>query len=434
MATPGSAAAVARPHCQKSENPAQMLCVTIRGKESPPCFFFEDFIMDFKQLSKLREQIDAVDTELLALFNRRASLSLEVGRLKAGTAPVFDPRRENELLDSLRLRNPGPLPEAHLRAIWREILSSSRALQRPPRVAYLGPEGTFSFFAGLEYLGHATLFEPCTDLHEVFHKVCNGTCDLGVVPLENSLQGTVGQSFDLFFKFDVVIKAEFSSRISHCLLSNADALSEVRTVYSHPQPLGQCGDWLRGHLPWSALVPVESTAAAAHRAAAEPGTAAIGQRRLADMTGLSLLAANIEDAPNNRTRFVLIAPRSGSGDATPTRPEHTVPQLAGPKAVKSSLLLTLPDRAGALSTVLNLLAENNINMRKVESRPMAGQRAEPRSMAGECWKYIFFVDVECDLLDAVYAPLVEHLRRTCTTFRILGSYPAAPDSAACAEE
>lgn len=380
--------------------------------------------MDFKQLKKLRDQIDAVDAELLVLFNRRAALSLEVGRLKAGAAPVFDPRREKELLDSLTLRNPGPLPEAHLRAFWREILSSSRALQRPPRVAYLGPEGTFSFFAGLEYLGRSTLFESCTDLHAIFQKVCDGTCALGVVPLENSLQGTVGQSFDLFFKFDVVIKAEFSSRISHCLLSNAGSLSEVRTVYSHPQPLGQCGAWLRAHVPTTVLAPAESTAAAAHRAAAEPGAAAVGHRRLADMTGLSILAANIEDAPDNRTRFVIIAPRSGSDKAIPSCPEHAGPQTASPEVIKSSLLLTLPDRAGALSAVLNLLAENNINMRKLESRPMAGQ----------CWKYVFFVDVECDLKDAAHAPLVEQLRRTCTTFRILGSYPAAPDSAACAEE
>ena len=170
-----------------------------------------------QRLTAIRGEIDSVDQELLALFNRRAALSLEVGRIKAGDPGiVFKPLREREVLDGLARKNDGPLPEEHLRAIWREIFSSSRALQRPQNVAYLGPEGTFSYFAGVEYLGHAASFHPCNDLPQVFADVHSGRCELGVVPLENSLQGTVGVSFDLFLKYDVHIQAELFSPISHC--------------------------------------------------------------------------------------------------------------------------------------------------------------------------------------------------------------------------
>ena len=182
-----------------------------------------------RRLAAIRGEIDSVDQELLALFNRRAALSLEVGRIKAGDPGiVFKPLREREVLDGLARRNGGPLPEDHLRAIWREIFSSSRALQRPQNVAYLGPEGTFSYFAGVEYLGHAASFHPCNDLPQVFADVHSGRCELGVVPLENSLQGTVGVSFDLFLKYDVHIQAELFSPISHCLLSHAASLADVR--------------------------------------------------------------------------------------------------------------------------------------------------------------------------------------------------------------
>lgn len=368
-----------------------------------------------ERLAAIRREIDATDTELLGILNRRAALSLEVGRIKAGEPGIiFKPLREKEVLDNLVARNPGPLPEDHLRAVWREILSSSRALQRPQNVAYLGPEGTFSYFAGVEYLGHAAHFRPCSDIARVFEEVAGGQCELGVVPLENSLQGTVGVSFDLFLRHDVYIQAELFSRISHCLLSNAPSLAHVRTVYSHPQPLAQCGGWLRTHLPGAALIPVESTAAAARRAAGQEDAAAIGHSRLADIAGLSVLARRIEDEPGNWTRFVIIGPGNSrsaraAGPQPGPRPGHT-------GADKTSLLFTTADRAGALSRVLDLLADNGVNMRKLESRPMRGQ----------CWKYVFFADVESDLEDAGYEPLMEELREACTSFRILGSYPTGP--------
>ena len=362
------------------------------------------------RLAEIRARIEEVDSRLLPLLNERAALSLEVGRIKAhDPGIIFKPLREREVLDNLARQNTGPLPDGHLRAIWSEILSSSRALQRPQHVAYLGPEGTFSYFAGVEYLGHSAIFHPCNDLAQVFEEVAGGQCELGVVPLENSLQGTVGVSFDLFLSHDVHIQAELFSRISHCLLSNAASLAEVRTVYSHPQPLAQCGGWLRAHLPNAALVPVESTAAAARRAQGEPGAAAIGNGRLADLAGLAILARRIEDQAGNWTRFVIIGPQAaraqlGGAMRTPV-PGHT-------GADKTSLLFTLPDKAGTLSAVLDLLARYRINMRKLESRPLRGQ----------CWKYVFFADVESDLEAPQYAELLEKLHEV----RILGCYPTGP--------
>ncbi|MDR1776808.1 MAG: prephenate dehydratase [Desulfovibrio sp.] len=356
-----------------------------------------------RRLEAIRKEIDAADAALLELLNRRSALSLEVGEIKKGLGPgVFKPLRERDVLENLLRRNPGPLPDEHLRAVWREIFSSSRALQRPQSVAYLGPEGTFSYFAGVEYLGHAARFQPCGAIAEIFEEVSSGRCDLGVVPLENSLQGTVGVSFDLFLNHAVFIQAELFSRISHCLLSNAPTLTAVRTIYSHPQPLAQCGGWLRAHLSKAELVPVESTAAAAQSAVGVQGAAAIGHRKLADMLGLGILARRIEDMSDNWTRFVIIGPRAtvapaGDGD-------------------KTSLLFTLPDRAGALSSVLSLLADEGINMRKLESRPLRGQ----------CWRYVFFADVESDLTARRYVPLCERLLETCTSFRILGAYAAGP--------
>ncbi|MBD5608088.1 MAG: prephenate dehydratase [Desulfovibrio sp.] len=361
-----------------------------------------------ERLDVIRGEIDRIDRELLNLFNERAALSLEVGKIKADEkSPIFKPLREKEMMDKLAGANPGPLPDDHLRSIWREILSSSRALQRPQNVAYLGPEGTFSYFAGLEYLGRSAKFHPCKDIAGIFEKVTSGECELGVVPLENSLQGAVGVSFDLFLKHDAVIEAELYSRISHCLLSNANSLAEIDTVFSHPQPLAQCGTWLRTHLPNAVLSPVESTAAAAERAASTPRSAAIGNCRLAAMAGLDILARGIEDSPGNWTRFVIIAPASRGAGKNKGRREG---------AEKTSILFTLADKPGTLSTILDLLAKNQVNMRKLESRPMRGQP----------WRYVFFCDVESDLNDPRHEKLARELGEQCNNFRILGCYPMGP--------
>ncbi len=355
-----------------------------------------------ERLKVLRDKIDEIDGRLVALLNARATVSVEVGTLKAGaTEPVFKPFREKEVLDKLKKRNSGPMPDGHLEAVYREILSSSRRLQRPDRVVYLGPEGTFSFFAGLEYLGHQADMVPKEDFEGVFKSVTLGEAELGVIPLENSLQGTVGQCVDLFLRYPVYILAELYFRVSHCLLGRATSLHDIHEVHSHPKALDQCGIWLKSNLGRAKTVPVESTAAAARKAAgAGAAIAAVGNARLAEMCGLSILADRIEDLPDNWTRFLIIGPNPpGPGNRD-----------------KTSVLFSTPDRPGALANILNLLAQGGINLTKLESRPISGER----------WKYVFFADLQCDLGLAAYESILSQLKDACQTFKILGSYPAGP--------
>ncbi|MBF0480155.1 MAG: prephenate dehydratase [Desulfovibrionaceae bacterium] len=355
-----------------------------------------------ERLVGIREEIDDLDGRILDLLNRRARLSREVGLVKAGGRDaVFKPFREKEVLDNLSAKNPGDLPQEHLQAIYREILSSSRRLQRPQQVAYLGPEGTFSYFAAVSYLGHSAEFTPKAYLEDVFRAVASREAELGVIPLENSLQGTVGQSLDLFMRFTVHVQAEIYGRISHALLSKAEDLRQVAVVHSHPQPLAQCAVWLRANLPWARLEPAESTAAAAHLAAADPASAAIGHVRLAAMLDLRVAATGIEDLPDNWTRFLVI----GASES-----------LLGNRD-KTSILFTLPDKPGALSGLLAVLAREGMNLTKLESRPLRGEK----------WKYVFFADVECDLGKDEYKRVLAELETGTHSLRVLGSYPAGPN-------
>lgn len=350
-------------------------------------------------LEDLRAAISGIDASLVDLLNRRAALSLSVGEIKRGNADsaVFRPGREAELLKELIARSAGPLPEAHLRAIYREILSSSRYLQRPQRVAFLGPEGTFSHVAGRALLGSLASFHPQANLAMVFQAVESEDCDIGVVPLENSLQGSVGQSFDLFMKHALHIRAETYCRIRHSLLSRERDLVSVKAVYSHAQPLAQCANWLMHNLPRARVMPLESTAAAARHVAGEAGAAAIAHGDLAGALGLHLLAQGIEDQPGNWTRFVVV------GRAPADRPGTD----------KTSLLFSVADKPGSLFRVLQCFADRNINLRKLESRPQ-----------GERWKYIFFADLECDIFAGEYAGALEAVEEHCLSLRVLGSYPS----------
>jgi len=353
-------------------------------------------------LGSLRAEIDRLDDGILDLLNRRAIISIGVGRAKKDSPDsVFKPFREKEVMDRLAKRNPGPLPDSHLHAIYREIMSSSRRLQRPERVVYLGPEGTFSYFAGLEYMGRSAELAPKANFEDIFRAVADGEAELGVIPLENSLQGTVGQVVDLFMLFPVYVQAELFCRITHCLMGKAKTQAEVKEVHSHPQPLDQCSDWLKNNLPGRTLVPSSSTAAAAEIAAARgPEVATIGHISLAERYGLNILAAHIEDLPDNWTRFLVIGPRVSEGG---TRD-------------KTSLLFTVPDKPGALAGVLETFAGRAINITKLESRPLRGEK----------WKYVFFTDLECDLSRMEYDSFLADLREQCHTLRILGSYPSGP--------
>ncbi|MEF8941329.1 MAG: prephenate dehydratase [Desulfohalobiaceae bacterium] len=353
------------------------------------------------ELARLRQEISAIDDELVALLNRRSALSLEVGRLKSDSRDtVFKPFREKEVIREILDKNTGPMPEEHLRAVYREILSSSRSLQRRQSVVYLGPEGTFSYFAGLHYLGSSADYRPKAVLEDVFRSVRQGESDLGIIPLENSLQGTVGQSLDLFLRYEVFIQAEVFCKISHSLLAPGQTLSDIRVVHSHPQALQQCTSWLSAQLPQAEVVPAESTAAAAERVHGQAGEAAIAHPALAERFDLNVLQTGIEDLPENWTRFLIIGPKMpppGNRD-------------------KTSLLFTLTDRPGSLAGMLNRLAEEEVNMKKLESRPMRGEK----------WQYVFFADVECDLTLDRYDRLLQSLRDNCHNLRVLGSYPNGP--------
>jgi chorismate mutase/prephenate dehydratase len=353
-------------------------------------------------LASLREEIDRLDDGIVDLLNRRANISIGVGRAKQDSPDtVFKPFREKEVMDRLASRNPGPLPESHLHAIYREIMSSSRRLQRPERVVYLGPEGTFSYFAGLEYMGRSAELTPKANFEEIFRAVADGEAELGVIPLENSLQGTVGQVVDLFMLFPVYIQAELFCRITHCLMGKADFPADVKEIHSHPQPLDQCSQWLKNNMPGRTLVPESSTAAAAEIAAERgPEVATVGHIRLADRYGLNILAAHIEDMPDNWTRFLVIGPRVSEGG----------------NRDKTSLLFTVPDKPGALAEVLNTFAGRAINITKLESRPLRGEK----------WKYVCCTDLECDISRMEYDSFLADLREKCHTLRILGSYPTGP--------
>ena len=352
-------------------------------------------------LEQVRDEINQVDDELVLLLNKRAQLSISVGRFKeTGQESVFKPFREKDVLDRIIAVNSGPLPAEHLQAIYREILSSSRSLQRPQRVVFLGPEGTFSYYAGLHYLGRASSFSPCPGLEEVFRSVRSRRAELGIIPLENSLQGSVGQSLDLFLRYEVFIQAEIFCRISHSLLSTHKDLADIQVVYSHPQALQQCTAWLNSHVPQAQIVPMPSTAAAAERVQTETGAAAIAHPGLARSLRLKVLGTGIEDLPENWTRFLIIGP-----DHPPQGNRD-----------KTSLVFTLPDRPGSLAAVLNLMAREGVNMKKLESRPSRGER----------WQYVFFADVECDLSGQEYSRLMQDMEQACHSLRVLGSYPNGP--------
>lgn len=360
-------------------------------------------------LSTLREGIDALDTQLLGLLHQRAALSRNVGEVKRQCDPtntvIYRPERERHIIDrlaELSAQQSTPLPREHIASIWREIFASSRALQKPLSVAFLGPQGTFSHMAAVECLGHSINLFPMENFHAVFRAVHDKVCDFGIVPLENSLHGTVGQNFDLFADHDVHIVREHFSRITHCLMSKASDLASVRRVYSHPQPLGQCAAWLRAHLPGVPACSEESTAVAARKTlddAGEPGSAAIGHPSLATMFGLNILASAIEDLPGNFTRFALLA----SGQA---------PSLAPSALAKTSLLFTVPDQPGALASILGILHAAGINMSKLESRPMRGSP----------WQYVFFADLACNL--PALPDTLATLSSACHSLRILGVYEA----------
>lgn len=351
-------------------------------------------------LDEWRVRIDDLDRQLLKLLNQRAAIALEVGRVKREAGrPLFVPEREQAILEGLLQLNDGPLPAEAVRAVWREIFSASRTLQRPFRVAYLGPVATFTHLAALEHFGASAEYVPLRGIPEVFAEVEHEWADVGVVPVENSTEGAVNHTLDRLIDSELLIEGEVRVTIHHYLLSRAGDLSEVKQVFSHPQALAQCREWLDRNLPHAQMAEVTSTTVAAERALEDPTAAAIASELAGQLYRLPTLGERIEDFAQNVTRFLIIGRRA----IGPTGRD------------KTSILLSIKDEIGALHRILEPVAAARLNLTKIESRPT---RRRP-------WEYVFFVDFEGHRADAVVQGALEALRERCLFLKVLGSYPAA---------
>lgn len=354
---------------------------------------------DNPELNKLREQIDDVDGEILNHLNERVRLAMAIGRLKAETgSAVYVPSREEAVFRKLADLNEGPLTEKAIRAIYREIISSAISLESGFQVAYLGPEGTYTHQAAIKNFGSSVPYLPFRTVPDIFTAVKRGDAEYGVVPIENSTQGTVITTLDMLVESNLTIVAQIHLEIAHCLISYAD-LNQIREVHSKDNALGQCREWLARMLPQAELVDAASTAAAVKHAAEHHDTAAIGSRIAADMYGVPILKENIMDKENNVTRFLVVC-------------GHETPRLGGGRD-KTSLVFTLHDEAGALLKALLCFSSRGINLSKIESRPSRRK----------VWDYYFYVDVIGHRDDPQIRDAVTELERLCPFVKWLGSYP-----------
>ena len=353
-------------------------------------------------LLALRQRIDALDRELLALLNRRMQVAVEVGDLKKSEgSPVFRPEREAQVIDGLKAINPGPLKNESVAPIWREIMSASRALETPTRVAYLGPAGTFSEEAALGFFGTSIVRVPCASFDEVFRTTTAGAADFGVVPVENSTEGVVARSLDLFLSTPLFIIGETSLIVRHNLLRKTNDLAKISAVLAHPQALAQCHGWLSHHLPDVERRPVSSNAEGARLAGQDAGLAAIASARAGSEFGLHLVSPAIQDDAHNRTRFAVI-----------THPDHhPAPRPSGHDC--TSLVVSVDNKPGAVHDLLVPLKEHGVSMTRFESRP---------ARSGQ-WEYYFYIDLEGHPDEPHVGAALRALREACAFFKVLGTYP-----------
>jgi len=350
-------------------------------------------------LEELRKRIDELDQQLVQLLNERARVVVEIGKLKnKNDGPVYAPDREKEVFAKLVEGNKGPLPDRCLMAIWRELMSGSFVLEKPLRIGYLGPGGSFSHTAAMLKFGQSVEYEPLADIKSIFDEVSKGHCDLGVVPIENTTGGGVIETLDALVDSDVKICAEVLMAIHHSLLGNCQ-LTEVRTVYSKPEVFAQCRNWLSATFKDAQTISVASTAKAAQMAAGEPNTAAIGSVVAAELYGLRVICENVEDNPNNITRFLVISRE----DAKPTGED------------KTAILFSTAHKAGALADVLEVFKRHDINLTNIESRPSKKRQ----------WEYYFFVDFLGHRTDENVQKGLEESKKHCLQLSILGSFPRA---------
>jgi chorismate mutase / prephenate dehydratase len=364
--------------------------------------------MTEKTLSELRAALDAVDDRLLALLNERARVVQGVASLKEGTgAPFYVPERERAIVARLLADNAGPFPDGAIGPVMQEVISACLSLEQRQRVAYLGPEGTFTHQAVLQQFGSSVRPVPCGTIPAVFDEVQRGGAEFGVVPIENSSQGVVSHTLDSFLESKLRIIAEILVPVTHALLVRAGrSEGDIERVFSHPQALAQCASWLSANLPRAARVNAASTADAARSARGDDHGAAIASVQAARLHGLEVLRTAVQDRDDNQTRFLVIGAAERAAGST---------RRADGGDDKTSVMLALPHRAGALYEVLEPLNTAGINISKIESRP-APARA---------WAYVFFLDLDGHAASAPLARALAEVASRCPLFRVLGSYQRA---------
>ena len=354
-----------------------------------------------KTIHDFRSAIDALDDEILRLLNDRSQHVIEIGKLKKrvdSDAHLHTPGREAEVVERLMRQNQGPFPSEAIRPVYREIMSASLSLEGPQRVAYLGPRATFTHLACIQKFGESAQYVPVNSITEVFSEVERGRAHFGVVPIENSTEGVVNHTLDMFIDSNLTIYGEVLQEVSHHLLSRATRLQDVKKVYSHPHAIAQCRNWLETNLAQVSLMEVPSTARAAELCVDDPSGAAIASELAGQLYGLKVLCARIEDNLNNFTRFLVLSQKPS---------ERTGKD-------KTCVMLSVKDRVGALYDLLRPFASHGLNMTKIESRPSRRK----------AWEYIFFVDVEGHIEQDAVKKAIEEVRGRCLFLKILGSFPA----------
>ncbi len=354
-------------------------------------------------LENIRQKIDSLDKQIQELINARAAVAKEVAEIKQGSdgeIVYYRPEREAQVLRRIKQRNEGPLGDEEMARLFREIMSACLALEYPLKIAFLGPEGTFTQAAALKHFGHSVDTLPVSSISDVFQEVEGGNCHYGVVPVENSTEGVISHTLDMFLASPLKICGEVTLRIHHNLLSADSSLDKVTRVFSHEQSLAQCRGWLDRHLPNAERVAVGSNAEAAQMVReAGGGNAAIAGETAGEIYDLNLLVHNIEDEAGNTTRFLII----GRQDTAPSGDD------------KTSLLATIKNETGGLHRLLQPLANNGVSMSRIESRP---------SRRGN-WDYVFFIDIDGHLEDPAVASALKELEQAAGMCRILGAYPRA---------
>ncbi len=352
------------------------------------------------ELNKLREKIDDIDLEILRLLNKRTEVVLEIGKAKKDKhLNIHSPGREREILERLKKLNPGPFPNDVLKLIYREILSASLSLEQPLKVAFLGPSATFTHLAARRQFGSSTEYLPESTIKAVFEAVVRGKALYGVVPIENSTEGVVNYTLDMFIDSDLHIAFEIMLEITHNLLSKTGRKTDIKKIYSYPQATAQCRSWLEKNFPGIPLIEELSTAAAAKRVAKDTSAAAVASELAAAVYKLEFVKRGIEDYKHNYTRFLVIAKDS--------------PPKTGKD--KTSIMFSIKDRPGALHSILRSFAKHRINLTKIESRPSRRK----------AWEYIFFVDMAGHMEDKIVKKAIDKVKKECLYLKVLGSYPSA---------